>query len=67
MRRRDDWITDLLMQERLNRLYYFEKEKIVFTEQHHINRGFCCGSKCRHCPYEPKHEKGTTTLKTNQL
>lgn len=23
----------------------------VMTRQHHINRGFCCGNRCRHCPY----------------
>lgn len=23
----------------------------VFTRQSHINRGRCCGSGCRHCPY----------------
>lgn len=20
-----------------------------------LARGYCCGNKCRHCPYEPKH------------
>ena len=24
----------------------------VFTELFHLNRGFCCGSGCRHCPYD---------------
>jgi hypothetical protein len=38
--------------------YYLEDGKIVFTEQYHINRGFCCGNNCRHCAYEPKHKKG---------
>jgi Family of unknown function (DUF5522) len=23
----------------------------VFTELAHLKRGFCCGNKCRHCPY----------------
>lgn len=23
----------------------------VFTEAHHLRRGSCCGSRCRHCPY----------------
>lgn len=27
----------------------------VFTELALKNRGVCCGSKCRHCPYE--HER----------
>ena len=49
-------------------LYYFENGKVVFTPLYHIQRGTCCGSKCRHCPYEPKFEKGNTILweKTNQ-
>lgn len=44
--------------------YYMEGTKLVFTEQYHIKRGYCCGSigGCRHCPYEPKHIKGNTTL-----
>ncbi|KAJ3216069.1 hypothetical protein HDU67_009949 [Dinochytrium kinnereticum] len=24
----------------------------VFTELAHLNRGYCCGSTCRHCPYD---------------
>ncbi len=24
----------------------------VMTELHHRARGFCCGSACRHCPYD---------------
>ncbi|MFC3415754.1 DUF5522 domain-containing protein [Algoriphagus hitonicola] len=32
--------------------YYFTKEGLmVFTEQYHLKRGYCCGSGCRHCPY----------------
>ena len=23
----------------------------VFTELYHLNRGSCCQSACRHCPY----------------
>jgi hypothetical protein len=23
----------------------------VFTAQHHLKRGYCCGNGCRHCPY----------------
>jgi hypothetical protein len=43
-------------------LYYFEGSRIVFTPQYHIERGHCCGSGCRHCPYEPKHEAGNIKL-----
>jgi len=61
--RNDDWISKLDVEERLNKpLYYFESGKLVFTENYHAQRGQCCGSGCRHCPYNPKHEKGNTTL-----
>jgi hypothetical protein len=43
-------------------LYYKEGERIIFTEQFHIERGSCCGNGCRHCPYEPKHVKGNMSL-----
>ena len=32
--------------------FYIEDEKYVFTEEFHLKRGFCCNSKCRHCPYK---------------
>jgi hypothetical protein len=53
-----------LNKEREEQLYYFEGSKIVFTPQYHIERGYCCGSGCRHCPYEPKHKKGNIELQT---
>jgi hypothetical protein len=32
--------------------YYTTAEGyIVFTEQYHLKRGYCCKSGCRHCPY----------------
>jgi len=45
--------------------YYIEDSRVVFTEEYHLNRGHCCGSinGCRHCPYEPKGQKGNTTIK----
>jgi len=42
--------------------YYIENGKLVFTELFHIERGFCCGNKCKHCPYNPKWEKGNKNL-----
>lgn len=46
-------------------LYYIENDRLVYTEEYHIQRGFCCGSinGCRHCAYEPKGQKGNTNLK----
>jgi hypothetical protein len=43
--------------------FYLENGLVVFTAAFHIRRGFCCGSVCRHCPYEPKHEAGTTQVR----
>jgi len=31
--------------------YLNEVGLMVFTAQYHLKRGFCCGSKCKHCPY----------------
>ena len=30
---------------------YMEGPYLVFTEQYHLRRGYCCNSSCRHCPY----------------
>lgn len=35
--------------------YYLNPDGIqVFTEQYLLNRGYCCGNGCRHCPYNYK-------------
>lgn len=31
--------------------YYNEDGLMVFTEKYHLDRGFCCGNGCLHCPY----------------
>lgn len=32
--------------------FYFTPEGyVVWTEQYHLKRGYCCQSGCRHCPY----------------
>ena len=31
--------------------YYLEGTRFVFTSTYHLKRGFCCHSRCRHCPY----------------
>jgi 2-iminoacetate synthase ThiH len=44
-----------------NKHYYINEDgKVVFTKEYHLNRGYCCGSGCKHCPFEPKHIKGNT-------
>ncbi|MEQ9188199.1 MAG: DUF5522 domain-containing protein [Cryomorphaceae bacterium] len=31
--------------------YMSDEGFIVFTEQYHLKRGYCCKSGCKHCPY----------------
>jgi hypothetical protein len=40
--------------------YYLSEEGfIVFTEQYHRKRGYCCQSGCKHCPYGFDKRTGT--------
>ncbi|MBS1947921.1 MAG: hypothetical protein JST47_09155 [Bacteroidetes bacterium] len=32
--------------------YYNEDGYIVLTEKYHLERGYCCGNGCKHCPYD---------------
>ena len=32
--------------------YYNEEGFIVLTEKYHLDKGFCCGNGCKHCPYD---------------
>jgi hypothetical protein len=43
--------------------YYNDEGLMVFTEQFHIERGFCCGNYCKHCPFDPPYQKRNTTIK----
>ncbi|HTJ85592.1 MAG TPA: DUF5522 domain-containing protein [Polyangiaceae bacterium] len=36
--------------------YYMEGDKLVFTADYHRKRGYCCNSRCRHCPYKGTSE-----------
>jgi hypothetical protein len=31
--------------------YYEEHGLTVFTSVYHLEKGYCCGNGCRHCPY----------------
>lgn len=31
--------------------YYNKNNYVVFTEKYHLQRGYCCGNGCLHCPY----------------
>lgn len=37
--------------------YYIDNSFWVFTAWHHLRRGHCCKSGCRHCPYGIKKQK----------
>jgi hypothetical protein len=45
-----------------NEDYYREGRMYIFTARFLLNRGSCCGNKCRHCPYEKPPKKGNTKL-----
>lgn len=46
--------------------YYLEGPFMVFTREYHLKRGACCGSQCRHCPYEPRWTKGAQNVSVQQ-
>ena len=36
--------------------YYISKDGyVIFTEEYHLKRGYCCNSNCLHCPYLAKN------------
>jgi hypothetical protein len=51
--------------------YYNEQGYIVLTAQFHLNKGYCCGNGCKHCPYnyvavpEPKKTEMQALLLNN--
>ena len=64
----NDWIQQLYVQETTKKspeldFYKDENGRFVMTESFHIKRGSCCGSKCKHCPYEPLYDKGNTNIR----
>jgi hypothetical protein len=42
--------------------FYIENGKYVFTKEFHLKRGYCCGSGCKNCPFNPRHKKGNTNI-----
>lgn len=52
-----DWIYQQFMKETANKVKPLASDFL-------ISRGFCCGNKCKNCPYEPKYQKGNTELQT---
>jgi len=37
--------------------FYYEGDFMVFTEKFLRERGYCCESGCRHCPYGFRKEQ----------
>lgn len=52
-----------VVEENLNQVFvegldfYFEDDLMVLTAHYLLNRGYCCGNDCRHCPYEGEDKK----------
>jgi hypothetical protein len=44
--------------------YINEEGLFVFTAQYHLEKGYCCGNGCLHCPY---HENVPEPKKTELL
>jgi hypothetical protein len=55
------------MQELIEGIHYYLNEQglIVLTEKYHLERGYCCGSGCLHCPY--RYENVSEPLRTELL
>lgn len=41
------------MNQLIEGIHYYLSEDgyVVFTEKYHLEKGYCCGNGCRHCPY----------------
>lgn len=60
------------MQELIEGIHYYLNDEglVVLTEQYHLDRGYCCGNGCQHCPYhyenvpEPRKTELLNTSKT---
>ena len=42
------------MKELTEGIHYYINEEgfVVLTEQYHLEKGYCCGNGCKHCPYD---------------
>lgn len=53
--------------------YYNEQGLMVLTEKYLLERGYCCGNGCRHCPYgyqavsEPRRSELLAQRNANEL
>jgi hypothetical protein len=62
----DKQIADTKRKEFIENLdYYFENGLMVLTAHFLRERGYCCGNRCRHCPYQTTEAKDETNLSPN--
>lgn len=42
------------MQQWVEGVHYYINDQglVVLTAKYHLDRGYCCGNGCKHCPYE---------------
>lgn len=45
--------------------YWSEQGYKVFTEKHHLKRGFCCLNNCKNCPFG--YDKKLNKFKKNAI
>ena len=43
--------------------FYYEGGLMVLTAKFLEDRGYCCGSICRHCPYSKEEQKAAALKK----
>ena len=50
--------------------YVNENGFIVLTEKYHLDKGYCCGMGCLHCPYQyenvPEPKKSDLLIKRSK-
>lgn len=46
--------------------YITEKGLLIFTEEYHKKRGYCCGLRCKHCPFTPRFQKENINIYKNE-
>jgi len=42
--------------------YTIDGGKIILSESFLLRRGFCCNTKCRHCPYKGERPSATIVI-----
>jgi hypothetical protein len=45
--------------------FYYEQGFMMLTEKYHLEKGYCCGNGCRHCPFN--YEKVAEPRRTELL